>query len=204
MNLIGVEFTDFACFQKRFVPLCPGVQILVGRNNAGKTAILRGLTALAGLPVTPLAKVDGGLAGYARDLSEPRAFGLRVWFSVDDDTWDVFSSTPHQIPFYNPATTRLVFDFRVFPTQNVMGLQSANLVTPDQQVEVISRATGLYNTNRIDSSATIRGQNQLRTIATRPSVGNFGSFPILDPTGAYDRRRGQPQIHQEATSHSQV
>jgi hypothetical protein len=44
MKLIGIEFQDYAGFSKQFVPLRQGLNVLVGKNNAGKTALLRGVS----------------------------------------------------------------------------------------------------------------------------------------------------------------
>jgi hypothetical protein len=42
MELIGIEFDGYASFSTRYVPLSKGINLLVGRNNAGKMALLRG------------------------------------------------------------------------------------------------------------------------------------------------------------------
>jgi len=63
MDLLGVQFEDFACFKSRFVALTSGVQILVGKNNAGKTALLRGSAALRGLPVGDASQIDPPAGG---------------------------------------------------------------------------------------------------------------------------------------------
>jgi AAA domain, putative AbiEii toxin, Type IV TA system len=65
MKLLGVEFRDFACFDLQFVPIRTGMNLLVGRNNAGKTALLRGLSALSALPFSsPRPQIPADLTGY--------------------------------------------------------------------------------------------------------------------------------------------
>lgn len=66
MRLLGFEFVNFACFDRQFVPLRPGITLLVGRNNAGKTAILRALSTLEALPVNQPKTVTAPIAGYYR------------------------------------------------------------------------------------------------------------------------------------------
>jgi recombinational DNA repair ATPase RecF len=46
MEIIGVEFEHYASFSNCRVPINKGVTVLVGRNNVGKTALLRGLSIL--------------------------------------------------------------------------------------------------------------------------------------------------------------
>src|SRR5882762_9009885 len=99
MDLVGVEFTDFACFDRRFVPIRPGVQVLVGRNNAGKTALLRGLGALSGLPVgQATGRIEPELQGYTRNSTTNPSFGLNVWFTFGSDDWSRFAYNQSQ-PF---------------------------------------------------------------------------------------------------------
>jgi hypothetical protein len=69
MKLLGVEFANFACLDRQFIPLRPGINLLVGKNNAGKTALLRGLSALGSLPVGNVQPIPAELAGYCRDSS---------------------------------------------------------------------------------------------------------------------------------------
>ena len=67
MKLLGVEFTDFACFEREFVPIRAEMNLLVGRNNAGKTALLRGVSALSALPIGDSPRhVPTDLSGYIR------------------------------------------------------------------------------------------------------------------------------------------
>ncbi len=67
MRLHGVEFSNFACFNRQFVPVRLGINLLVGRNNVGKTALLRGLSALSALPIhAPPRTIPTDLTGYVR------------------------------------------------------------------------------------------------------------------------------------------
>jgi AAA15 family ATPase/GTPase len=66
MEPLGIRFENFACFDECYVRLDQPLQILVGKNNAGKTAVLRGLTALRGLPIGDTNPIPFVLGGYAR------------------------------------------------------------------------------------------------------------------------------------------
>jgi hypothetical protein len=93
MKLLGVEFRDFACFERQFVPIRTGMNLLVGRNNAGKTALLRGLSALSAISVaTPPRQVPTDLTGYLR----PNAGGLifEVVCSIEDSDSLFFADMP--------------------------------------------------------------------------------------------------------------
>src|SRR2546430_1097816 len=111
MQLLGVEFTDYACFKKRFVPIRQGVQILVGKNNAGKTAILRGLGALGGLPFVMSPKVEARLDGYCPSGGTFLSFGLNVWIAASPEVWPLIAVDHKQPPFYDPANSKLVYQF---------------------------------------------------------------------------------------------
>ena len=181
MQLLGVEFSDFACFARRFIPIRPGVQILVGRNNAGKTAILRGLAAMSGLPFRNPANLDVGLAGYSHDVGGAPSFGLSIWFNAGIEDWPLFARNRDLPPFYDPAASKLIFRFRVWPQNNVAGLTSLVLSAGSGELEVVRRdANGNYFLNRIDPNGVIGQTEGIRLHASRAIVGDIGSFPVLD------------------------
>jgi ABC-type transport system involved in cytochrome c biogenesis ATPase subunit len=93
MKLLGVEFRDFACFERQFVPIRSGMNLLVGRNNAGKTALLRGLSALAALPIgESLRPVPADLAGYLRP--NVTNFPFDVVCGIEDSERSFFENVP--------------------------------------------------------------------------------------------------------------
>lgn len=182
MQLLGVEFTDYACFTERLVPLRPGVQILVGRNNAGKTAILRGLSAMSGLPFMNSAKLDPDLEGYTRNGGPTPSFGLNVWFAIGAEDWPLFAFNPASLPFYDIHTSTLIFQFRVFPQQTAVGLMSCVIRTGSSEVQVIQRdASGSYLRHRIDEAGVVRNNEPLPLLAGRSNIGDLGAFPVLKP-----------------------
>jgi energy-coupling factor transporter ATP-binding protein EcfA2 len=46
MELIGIQLHNYASFGSAYVPLRKGINLLVGKNNSGKTALLRSVTML--------------------------------------------------------------------------------------------------------------------------------------------------------------
>jgi AAA domain, putative AbiEii toxin, Type IV TA system len=48
MNLLGIEIFNYAGLSKQYIPLSKRVQILAGRNNIGKSALLHALAAFSG------------------------------------------------------------------------------------------------------------------------------------------------------------
>ncbi|HET6842411.1 MAG TPA: AAA family ATPase [Candidatus Angelobacter sp.] len=69
MKLKGVEFFDYACFKRQFVPIKPGINLLVGKNNAGKTALLKGIAALSALPFQNWRHSHPEMQRFVKDLS---------------------------------------------------------------------------------------------------------------------------------------
>lgn len=186
MELLGVEFTDYACFATRFIPLRAGVQILVGRNNAGKTAILRGLAAMSGLPFTLSAKLDPGLEGYCRETGPLPSFGLNIWYVLGALEWTHFVFNRDRPSFFDPAASRLIFKFRVFPQQNTVGLDSCVIRTGANEIEAVHwQATGSYTLNRIDEKGVIRHTEEIKLLGNRTQIADLGAFPLLSPTGLF-------------------
>jgi ABC-type cobalamin/Fe3+-siderophores transport system ATPase subunit len=58
MKMIGYEVENYGAFDQQFVPIQPGVSVIAGLNNAGKTALLRALTTFSN-PAVPYARADG-------------------------------------------------------------------------------------------------------------------------------------------------
>src|SRR5450432_3892407 len=96
MKLLGVEFSEFACFERQFVPIRPGMNLLVGPNNAGKTALLRGLSALYALPLyDPPRNVPTPLGGYFRAGNPGLSFD--VVSELEDSDRAFFKDVPPEL-----------------------------------------------------------------------------------------------------------
>jgi ABC-type transport system involved in cytochrome c biogenesis ATPase subunit len=88
MKLLGVELANFACFDRQFIPLRPGINLLVGKNNAGKTAVLRALSVLGALPVGNVQPIATELSGYCRGGSP--TFALDLLYRAEESDADFF------------------------------------------------------------------------------------------------------------------
>ena len=93
MRLLGAELINFACFDRQYVPLRDGISLLVGRNNAGKTAILRGLSALSAVTLGQTLNPVPNLAGYLRNAG---GFDLHLLCQLDESDSYFFSDAPEE------------------------------------------------------------------------------------------------------------
>ncbi len=138
MKLLGVELTDYACFGRQFVPLRPGINLLVGRNNAGKTAILRALTTLGALPIdrqpTP-APLE--LGSYCH--GDSAIFKLDLLYSTDESD-RIFLHEAGAPESWAPG---LLLDgiarwrFSVLTLDKVLGFVDCNLEFPNHKEGVV-------------------------------------------------------------------
>lgn len=142
MKLLGVRFRNFARFDECFIPLNEGVHLLVGRNNAGKTALLRGLTALSALqlPGVPSAdatsSVDRNLGDYCRrepDGGDPE-FGLDVLFAIDAGDSKVVDKVLRLPPVRDAMSYVLEYNFRVLCANPRVAFQTAHLLHDSQRL----------------------------------------------------------------------
>lgn len=88
MKLIGVEFDDYASFSKQFVRLDQNVNLIVGRNNSGKTALLRGVSLINAVRGSGAAIAQGPLQypfQYARN-AQANDLVIHLVFQLDDET----------------------------------------------------------------------------------------------------------------------
>jgi AAA domain, putative AbiEii toxin, Type IV TA system len=92
MQLLGVELKRFACFETQFVPVETGINLLVGKNNSGKTALLRGLSTLGNLPVGDPHPPQADLSGYLRAGSLD--FHMDVICRLDISDAELFTGAP--------------------------------------------------------------------------------------------------------------
>src|SRR5579871_5225037 len=127
MRLLGVSFDEYACFESRFVPLNDGVTVLTGMNNAGKTALLRGLSALSALPITSAVDMNVDLSRYARNRPSTPRFGIGIWYEVETkDQEKMLRSVGSPLPLSENGT-RLEFKFVAFPNQKCIVFESCTI-----------------------------------------------------------------------------
>jgi predicted ATPase len=136
MELLGVEFENFARFERQFVPLKPGLHLLVGRNNAGKTALLRAIgglgSSLLGASVTP----------FLRYLPDGRdSVIIRVIFALTPEDQVVKTNHGFWVPAHNLSLS-LVFEFRAWRTLGAVLIEKAYVEVHDTARVSILEQTG--------------------------------------------------------------
>jgi hypothetical protein len=188
VKLLGIEFSNFACFDRQFIAVREGVNLLVGKNNSGKTAVLRGLSCLKYLPLDehrPANQIP--LAGYCRIVSGQRQFSFDVLYQLEpDDLKFFFSNTDFN---WNQAVSsgRLVLRYRFWywSEQSVIFFSEALLDSEKLDVrnlEVIkTNQDGVFINHH---SAARKGEE--------PTLGNLeGSTKIASTKSNYTRPGSQ-------------
>jgi predicted ATPase len=84
MKLIGVEFDDYASFSKQFVRLDQQINLIVGRNNSGKTALLRGVSLINAVRGSGFVAAPDPVQ-YARN-TQFNDVVIRLVFRLDNET----------------------------------------------------------------------------------------------------------------------
>jgi hypothetical protein len=180
MELIGLQFEDFACFKLRSIPLKSGVQILVGKNNAGKTAILRGLAAIRSIPVGDPSPIDAHLAGYVPAGAD--GFGMNLWCSLQDEDWPHLLNAHRDQTFPDHRQVRFVLRFRFWPDMKVSGLVGGEIRIGEKSLPILEKNQGNYVIRRIEKSGLLSTSgSQLVPNGFRPGPG--GNWAILKAEG---------------------
>lgn len=182
MKLIGVELINFACFETCFVPLRQGMQVLVGKNNAGKTAILRGLSALAALPFSQPQPLDPDLAKYSRNTTGAPQYSFSVCFEVEPTDFPTLGGDLLSWPIITQSKKReLAFSFDVFPTQNLVGLTGANFFSDTNQFPILDRRADRMRQLFYNSAGEQTSSGEVTELSSR-AVENV-RYPTYAPQG---------------------
>ncbi len=90
MKLVGIEIKNYACFERQYLPLRQGINLLVGKNNAGKTSLLKAIAALSAVPLQqrPYTSEDtrnfiNDLVGYLPNAGQKNHFQVDVVFQFE-------------------------------------------------------------------------------------------------------------------------
>ncbi|MGB9121698.1 MAG: AAA family ATPase, partial [Candidatus Angelobacter sp.] len=126
MKLLGVEIVNYACFQRQFVPIREGLNLLVGKNNSGKTALLKALSALSALPMEgrpyvpqETRKFVNDLAGYLREPGTTDAYEVNILFEVEEgDTLPIDGDQASWNGFISKHRTTASYSFMFMPRQS--------------------------------------------------------------------------------------
>lgn len=117
MKLLGVEIVNYACFQRQFVPIREGLNLLVGKNNSGKTALLKSIAALSAIPMEgrpfisqEARKFTNELTGYLREEPQDN-YEARIFFELeqgdplpitgDQTSWNALIASQEIVAIYS-------------------------------------------------------------------------------------------------------
>jgi energy-coupling factor transporter ATP-binding protein EcfA2 len=118
MKLLGVEIANYACFQRQFVPIREGLNLLVGKNNSGKTALLKALGAFSALQMSTrpytsqeTRKFVNQMTGYLHAAEPMDTYEANVLFEVergdsltiarDQESWNGFIAQHRTLARYS-------------------------------------------------------------------------------------------------------
>jgi ABC-type transport system involved in cytochrome c biogenesis ATPase subunit len=144
MQLIGVEIENFAAFQKQFVPLRDGINVLVGENNTGKTALLRAISALGNLPVgtSPSGRAIPPLAAYCHQKDFP-SFVARVIVRLEAGDPSILTLEAVWDRLAIGATAS--FEFKVWAANGTVDFRRALVTLEGRQLEFyVARDDGFH------------------------------------------------------------
>src|SRR6267142_112271 len=141
MKLLGIEFREFACFTRQWLPLQPGINVLVGKNNHGKTALLRGLATLPLLPIPSSLPCKVPASQYARD--QRSYFDLTVVFELDAS--DLDKRAPLFVPLIEDRERMLSghppllkYGYRISAAHNAASFVNCILRVEDREIDVLA------------------------------------------------------------------
>jgi hypothetical protein len=182
MKPLGIRFENFACFDECYVRLDQPLQILVGKNNAGKTAVLRGLTALRGLPIGDTNPIPFVLGGYARGSRGSGNFDFHIECSFVDGDFRLLGGALEQWPKVKTSGKRMFdFHFRVLANGNIVGLEAITLKLGDVELPLIRSYASQVEQLYYNQNGSQTDGQQLPKIADRSTDG--GSWPVLASAG---------------------
>lgn len=157
MILQGVEFEDYACFTRQFVPIKQGLNLLVGRNNAGKTALLKGLAVLSAIPLQfassiPPSIVDLAISlqAYARTTAPEAYYRVEIIFQLQESDQIDLPDKERAKEIIRERETFLVYRFWILPSRNqdqvifdqaelrIQGYPALPLVISEQGLNVLN------------------------------------------------------------------
>src|SRR5712664_1232033 len=156
MRLLGVEFRDYARFDRCFVPLDTGIRLLVGKNNSGKTSLLRALSALTALPFGKPAAFSTEVARYARKQVPLPNYEMEIVFAYEESDSDFLGADLGGWPKFAAASKRTwAFSFKVYPQSSSIVLVDASLQCDATALPIIEVGPNNYVRLFYDSRGAI-------------------------------------------------
>ena len=144
LRLIGIEIEKYACLERCLVPMDSGIRLLVGKNNSGKTALLRALEALRLLPFVGRGSVEGVTLGRYCQVREPYPrYQLSFDFEYDAEDEGLLPAGVIAWPSFKAAKSRhWRFLFTVVPQYGSMLLGGVSLLIDSERVVVLESRKG--------------------------------------------------------------
>lgn len=129
MKLLGVEFRNYARFERQYIPLKTGLNLLVGKNNSGKTAVLKGLGAFSSAPV---GQVTNGAIQYIREIAgtvTPSA-DLDVMFETEDTDPPIFAGIDESRwrELISSGKPKFVFRFKLWRNASLLSFEGIDFL----------------------------------------------------------------------------
>src|SRR5258708_39313608 len=154
MKSLGVEFLNYACFERCFVPLDAGVRLLVGRNNSGKTALLRGIATRRALPFRGRGSFDAGVSRYSRVQTPYPRHSLHIYFEYQEaDNGYLGQGIATRPRFKTAKNVRWKFSFTVLPQNAAILFDGAEILFDEEKaIVLLSRKNDVlrYNYNPLE------------------------------------------------------
>jgi len=152
MKLVGIEIRNYACFERQFIPIRQGLNLLVGKNNAGKTSLLKAMAALSAIPLEqrPYAPEDvrtfiSDLTPYLRTFDAQANYQLDLYFETErGDPLPIGGDQTFWNRVIEASKPVAIYTFFVMPMQSdgQVIFDSAKLTTDGQTLQFLSSETG--------------------------------------------------------------
>jgi hypothetical protein len=192
MKFFGIEIRKFACFEQQVIPVHSGMNLLVGKNNSGKTAALRCVELLRSLPFPEREKQQAGLAEYCRGdtYRQEVSFSLGVLFQLEyGDPQFIATTDPRLGKALFEGRSFLSLNFDVFPRRDSVELLGGTLRAPDliaDELPVLQlRDRDLvqrnYSSPPVAQSEEIRVGKWTGSTSYQSNYEFLPSFPLAEP-----------------------
>ncbi len=145
MNLLGVEFENYASLSRQFVPLRSGINLLVGRNNSGKTAVLRALAAISGFFTTPASEPQLAQVLLSYKPADQPFVGINFIGEPTHDENIVLTVDGWWHPHEHLQQPKAIYRFRVRPGTGSLLFFKAELLLGEKVITFIeTTAAGVF------------------------------------------------------------